>query len=138
MKAAATAKLPRISPEIHTTGRERLQVIHSEKQTTVALILPRGKHFKTVLGYSMSDMGRDQLINALLDWRHVEDELPDDEVRVLIACDGTGEPLFGFHSGGRWQFEDRTWTEEGVSVYAWAHVPGLPAKPAAAKEARVS
>lgn len=128
---SATKKLlPRLSPQIAVVEPKAttLVVVHGKNVTCLAFAITREKHFKTIVGYDFNNRGRDQLLTALLDWHHVEDELPDDKVRVLIACNETGEPLFGFYSAGHWHKED--WDEIGdpLSVYAWAHIPGLPAK----------
>jgi len=42
-----------------------------------------------------------------LEWHYVEDELPDDDTRVMIAIDdeGTEEPDYGYHSDGKWWFD---------------------------------
>jgi hypothetical protein len=118
----------RMSPAIECaspTGT-KAQVIHGAKETTLALILPRGLHYKFV-SIELSAMGRDQLLTALLDWRYVVDEMPDEETRVMLAIDSpdTDEPVLGCCSEGHW------WNDEGgriAYVYAWAHIPGLPPK----------
>lgn len=75
------------------------------------------------------------LITQPIAWRFVDDEMPDDEIRVLVAFDDddTGEPSFGYHSGGVWYFDDFDGASRDprpvyAPVYAWAHTPGLPPK----------
>ncbi|MBI5689279.1 MAG: hypothetical protein HZC55_04220 [Verrucomicrobia bacterium] len=61
-----------------------------------------------------------------IEWHYLP-ELPDDEIRVLIALenDDSDEPLYGFHADGLWYDDARTVINR---VYAWAHGPANPAK----------
>ncbi len=120
---------PDISPKIalaSPTGAT-LTVVRGKKVTCLAIALQRGKHFKTYIGYDLTEIGCDQLLTALLDWRYTADELPDDDVRVVCALDSkdTGEPVFGHVTAGRWWDDDNMFLGQ---VYAWAHVPALPPK----------
>lgn len=103
-----------------------VRVINEGKKTTLVVSSTRGTHYKDVTGLYFSEIGRDQLLTALLEWRYVIDELPDDETRVMLAIGvDTDEPIFGVHADENW------WTDEGAviaDVYAWAHIPGLPPK----------
>lgn len=128
MNAVEKAPPPRMSAQIALASPENasLRVIHGKK-TCLAIALQRGRHFKTYISYDLSEIGHDQLLTALLDWRYVEDEKPDEETRVILAIDNpdSDEPVFGCLSEGHW------WNEDGGRidrVYAWAHIPGLPPK----------
>jgi hypothetical protein len=65
-----------------------------------------------------------------LRWHYVDDELPDDGVRVLIACEGDDieiSPVDGYREDGRWFYDDMPEVEpREAKVYAWAHVPCVP------------
>ena len=122
----APAKEPRLGPAIAFASPHgvTLRVIHGMKETCLAISLPRGAHFKTIVGYDLSAIGRDQLVTALLDWRYVDEDMPDDECRVMLACSGdTDEPVYGAHADGAW-YNDEGGRIEGV--YAWAHTVALP------------
>lgn len=127
MSAATTP--PDVSPAIALASPKgaTLRVVRGEKVTCLAVSLPRGAHFKTVVGYDLSEVGRDQLLTALLDWRYTADELPDDDTRVICALDSkhTDELEFGHHGDGQWWGDDHA--SLGI-VYAWAHIPALPPK----------
>lgn len=109
-----------------------LVVTNNRAKAKLTLSLTRRveRRNSVVASGALDATGRDLLLTALLDWHYVEDELPDDEVRVLIAVTDSGEPDFGCLLAGRWQFENQAWSDCGVSVYAWAHAPGVPAKKA--------
>lgn len=60
-------------------------------------------------------------------WHYVEDQLPDDDLTVLIAIenDGTDEVYHGSRAGDFWLFDGQA--IEG-RVYAWAYAPAKPAR----------
>lgn len=63
---------------------------------------------------------------GVLEWRYVQDELPDDAVQVCVSVrDPDGECYFflGHHSAGKWVCEDELETPFVGEVYAWADVP---------------
>lgn len=121
-----------VSPAIQLASPDDtvLRVINQDAKA--ALVVSTGTAHKLVTGFYLSEIGRDQLLTALLDWRYTADELPDDEVRVICALDNkhTDEPAFGHVSAGRW------WDDDNIAlgqVYAWAHVPALPPKKGGAR-----
>lgn len=131
MKVDPTSPAPRVSAVIRLAAPSSatLQVVHGKKVTCLAIAMPRGRHYKTMIGYDLTAIGRDQLVTALLDWRWVQDELPPEGTYVLIACGGVAyQPGFGFHKDGRWYFDAGEPVDGGVPVYAWAHAPAMPAK----------
>ena len=66
-------------------------------------------------------------------WRYLP-ELPDDGVRLLLATvnPATDELLVGFHDDNEWHCEthNASFPLPDDFVYAWAHMPSPPAKPA--------
>ncbi len=103
-----------------------LTVVHGKVHT--ALVLSTGRGIRpSKSSVALSEIGRDQLLTALLDWRYIHDDLPDDDVRVILAtereADLHGEPLYGSLADGLW-YNDEGGLIEGV--YAWAHIPALP------------
>ncbi|HEY0966957.1 MAG TPA: hypothetical protein VGD88_06180 [Opitutaceae bacterium] len=63
-----------------------------------------------------------------LDWKYVQDELPDDQTTCLIATDfdGSDEVEIAYCAGDVWLYP----SGEAVTipVYAWAYAPSKPAK----------
>ena len=59
-------------------------------------------------------------------WRDPVDELPDDEMIVLVAVAGdAGDPVWlGYHTDGGWRTPDH----EPIEVTHWAELPEVPAK----------
>ena len=72
----------------------------------------------------------DKTLGESLQWHYVEDELPDDNTRVMFACGGdTDEPGVGYLEGGVWFYDNDDAVDlSRFPVYAWAHVPAKPAK----------
>lgn len=66
-----------------------------------------------------------------LKWHFADDELPDDGVRVLIACEGDdieSDLVDGYYEDDRWFYDDPPEQDRReAKVYAWAHVPCIPA-----------
>lgn len=120
MKRALSAPIP-----VANVQGATLLVVGND-QGRVSLVFSHGaEHIRAVL----LPPARDQLVTALLDWRYVADELPDDDTRVMIAVDDdrTDEPDFGYHADGKWWYDDEPHLSPvEVRVYAWAHTPGLP------------
>lgn len=56
-------------------------------------------------------------------WRRPADELPDDEMTVLLAL-ADGEVWTGFHDAGSWRFVSADLIE--TEVLWWAHFPAPP------------
>jgi hypothetical protein len=60
-----------------------------------------------------------------LTWVSVEDQLPDESLRVLVHCPDFPEPVqFGWYDGVYWFSDDEDFGEGEVS--AWANVPEGP------------
>lgn len=57
-----------------------------------------------------------------IDWHYCIDEMPDDETRVLVACE-SGEVCEGWHEGSLWVSDNMDGVGELPGVYAWAHLP---------------
>jgi hypothetical protein len=132
MKRALSTPIPLASP-----AGASLTVVGDEKHT--CLVIGAGRTSRAGAGQprgyitiSLSPIGREHLLTGLLDWRYADAELPDDNCRVLIAIDSphSEEPAFGFHDADHWYFEngDRVDQEVNAPVYAWAHIPAMPAK----------
>lgn len=70
-------------------------------------------------------------VEEKLVWHYVEDQLPDDDLTVLIAIenDGTDEVYHGSKAGDAWLFDGQAIAGR---VYAWAYAPAKPAKKARA------
>lgn len=55
-------------------------------------------------------------------WKAVEDEMPDSDATVLIACE-TDEPVWlGYHDGETWRTADGA----AMNVTHWAELPEPP------------
>lgn len=105
-----------------------LTIANTGRKTAIAVSVPRGRE-RTVVTFHIGADAREELASALLDWRFVDEELPDDDVQVCVAVrDPDGECYFflGHHSGTRWVCEDELETPFAGEVYAWAHVPAVP------------
>ena len=65
---------------------------------------------------------------SVINWLYtVDDELPDDDVRVFVAIPDRDGPVDAYYAGDRW-IEDET-GEHMQGVYAWGHIPELPPLP---------
>ena len=90
--------------------------------------------YGTPIGDGVFAMLREPEDSGALEWHYTEDELPDDEMRVLMALDSdhTEEPSFGYHAEDQWWLDELD--QDGarmlckLSVYAWAHTPAVPPK----------
>jgi hypothetical protein len=69
---------------------------------------------------------------ASVTWIYVRDELPDDELTVLVAYRGEGDAHEGYHEDGAWRYVNSGGEIKGV--YAWANLPETPGAPVAGKE----
>lgn len=60
-------------------------------------------------------------------WIPCSQELPDEEITVLIAL-SDGEVWTGFLDTGEWRYESADLVDqgEGVTVTHWAHIPAHP------------
>lgn len=112
-----------------------LTVVGDDKHTS--LVIGAGRTSRTgsaqprdYIRVTLTPVGRYQLLTALLDWRYVEDDLPDENFVVLIAIDHphAEEPARGLFDAGHWYFQDGRPVEPDRRVYAWAYSPGLPPK----------
>lgn len=64
-------------------------------------------------------------------WFYTKDELPDDDITVLIAGDQQDGIWIGFHDDGEWWNADAS--PVNGSVYAWAQLPPDPPLPRSQK-----
>ncbi|MDF3059392.1 MAG: hypothetical protein K0R17_3607 [Rariglobus sp.] len=63
-----------------------------------------------------------------IEWHYIADQLPDEEVTVLVAFNASGQPAGAFLQDGVWRYDNGG--DEIRSVYAWADFPAIPpAKP---------
>ncbi len=130
------AQPPEMSAAIPLTAPKgaTLTVIDGRKDTALAISIPRDRHYKTLIGYYLSADCREQLLAALLKWRYVEDELPEEETRVMLARRNCEELEFGGFSKGKFHNDDGAYFDSSCDpVYAWAHVPAVPAERGGAK-----
>ncbi|MCX6950582.1 MAG: hypothetical protein NTV51_00095 [Verrucomicrobia bacterium] len=103
----------------------KISVVHDREEACLAVSIPRGENYKTVVGYYLTELGKGQLLTALLDWRYVDDELPKDETIVLVAASCWTRACEAFRKNGRWYH-----THQGgpldEPVYAWTSTPFAP------------
>jgi len=62
-------------------------------------------------------------MSAAVTWRKAADELPDDEITVLMAL-SDGEVWTGFRDAGEWRYVSADLVEP--EVLYWAHIPEPP------------
>jgi hypothetical protein len=115
-----------ISREIPLTNPPRgaLVLLDGERSHVLALRLEHTR----VLTIEMDGAARDALTDACLRWQSPQDELPDEEVTLLLGLDSpdTDEVVLGYRDGGLWIRDSGQVIRQ--DVYAWAYAPVAPKK----------
>lgn len=68
------------------------------------------------------------MIEEIIKWIPVDQQLPDDEMTVMVCHPTLNEPVwFGYHEESNWYTPDGCWLETAVTH--WAEMPaGVEAK----------
>lgn len=71
-----------------------------------------------------------ETFKSKIGWIRTADELPDDEMLVLVYCAYLGDPIIAWHLAGDWWTEGMTSEKPFMvpgDVLWWHEIPELPA-----------
>lgn len=64
------------------------------------------------------------MIREVIEWHDVGEQMPDDEITVLLHVPSIDEPVWlGWHANGIWFLSDGSDLDDREKVERWASVP---------------